>query len=323
MAKGTREIRRKIKSIKNTRQITKAMELVAASKMRRAVANTVALRPYARLAQALLQNLADKTSETLHPLLAKRDVKKVLVIVFATDRGLCGGLNAQLFRKLMEYIKAEKTKENPPQVDFLAIGKKAQDFLRRTGQQVIAAYPAMSNHPSLRDTYAVSRMILHDYTNSLYDKVMLVYTDFISAINQKPTVRRLLPLSRAALEEMVGDSTANESRQATHGVAARPSEHLAPPVRRTAELIHKEFLFEPSPDRVLEMLLPRLTEMQIYQAVLETGASEHSARMFAMRNATDNATEFIDDLTLMYNQLRQASITAELAEISAGRAALG
>jgi F-type H+-transporting ATPase subunit gamma len=298
MAKGTREIRRKIKSIKNTRQITKAMELVAASKMRRAVANTVALRPYARLAQALLQNLADKTSETLHPLLAKREVKRVLVILMATDRGLCGGLNAQLFRKLMEYLNSEKKKKHQPQISFIAIGKKAQDFLRRTGQQVIAAYPAMSNHPTLRDTYAVSRMILQDYMNGVYDKVMLIYTDFISAINQKPTVRRLLPLSRAALEEMVSEPA--------HG-------------EREAEPL---YIFEPSPDRVLEMLLPRLTEMQIYQAVLEAGASEHSARMFAMRNATDNATEIIDDLTLAYNQIRQASITAELAEISAGRAAL-
>lgn len=307
MAKGTREIRRKIKSIKNTRQITKAMELVAASKMRRAVANTVALRPYARLAQALLQNLADKTSETLHPLLAKREVKKVLIIVFATDRGLCGGLNAQLFRKLMEYVNTEKKKSNPPELSFIAVGKKAQDFLRRTGQQVIAAYPAMSNHPTLKDTFAISRMILQDFSVGTYDKVMLIYTDFISAINQKPTVRRLLPLSRAALEEMLeGIETKTH-----HGDIA------------TEQAAFTEYIIEPSPDRVLEMLLPRLTEMQIYQAVLEAGASEHSARMFAMRNATDNATEFIDDLTLMYNQLRQASITAELAEISAGRAALG
>lgn len=307
MAKGTREIRRKIKSIKNTRQITKAMELVAASKMRKAVANTLALRPYARLAQALMQNLSDKTVETLHPLLAKREVKKVLVLILSTDRGLCGGLNTQLFRKLSEYIKAEKMKENPPQVNFLAIGKKAQDFLRRSGQHVIAAYPAMSNHHSLKDTFAVSRMILQDFSTGTYDKVMLVYTDYISAINQKPTVRRLLPLSRYALEEMVeGIETKTH-----HGDI------------ETEQTVFTEYIFEPSPDRVLEMLLPRLTEMQIYQAVLEATASEHSARMFAMRNATDNATEFIDDLTLMYNQLRQASITAELAEISAGRAALG
>lgn len=307
MAKGTREIRRKIKSIKSTRQITKAMELVAASKMRRAVANTVAMRPYARLAQALLANLSDKTSENLHPLLAKREVKKTLVIVISTDRGLCGGLNAQLFRKLSEYIKAEKTKTAPPEMSFLAVGKKAQDFLRRAGQKVVAAYGAMSNHSSLKDTYAISRMILKDYTTGAYDKVMLVYTDFISAINQKPTVRRLLPLSRHALEEMV------------EGLETKS--HHADIQSETAT--STEYLFEPSPNRVLEMLLPRLTEMQIYQAVLEAAASEHSARMFAMRNASDNADEFITDLTLAYNQIRQASITAELAEISAGRAALG
>lgn len=307
MAKGTREIRRKIKSIKGTRQITKAMELVAASKMRRAVANTVAMRPYARLAQALLANLSDKTSENLHPLLAKREVKKTLVILISTDRGLCGGLNAQLFRKLTEYIKAEKSKSHPPEMSFLAVGKKAQDFLRRAGQKVVAAYGAMSNHSSLKDTYAVSRMVLSDYTAGAYDKIMLIYTDFISVVNQKPTVRRLLPLSRYALEEMV------------EGLETKS--HHADIQSETAAAT--EYLFEPSPNRVLEMLLPRLTEMQIYQAVLEAAASEHSARMFAMRNASDNADEFITDLTLAYNQIRQASITAELAEISAGRAALG
>lgn len=321
MAKGTREIRRKIKSIKNTRQITKAMELVAASKMRRAVANTLALRPYARLAQALLANLADKAGgaengaaesgegASMHPLLAKREVKKVLVVVMATDRGLCGGLNTQLFRKLTEYINAEKKKTAPPELSFVAIGKKAQDFLRRTGQRVIAAYGALSNHPTVRDTYAISRMVLQDYTLGVYDKVMLVYTDFISAINQKPTVRRLLPLSRHALEEMIS-ALETKSHHASLDVIAETASSA-------------EYIFEPSPAVVLEMLLPRLTEMQIYQAVLESAASEHSARMFAMRNATDNASEFIADLTLAYNQLRQASITAELAEISAGRAALG
>lgn len=308
MAKGTREIRRKIKSIKNTRQITKAMELVAASKMRRAVANTLALRPYARLAQALLQNLSDKTSENLHPLLAKREVKKVLVIVVATDRGLCGGLNTQLFRKFSEYLKSEQSKSNPPEISFIAIGKKAQDFLRRTGQKVIAAYGAMSNHPTLRDSYAVSRMVLQDYTNSVYDKIMLIYTDYISVVNQKPSVRRLLPLSRYALGEMISE--------------IETKIHNAPGTQMEAAAV-TEYKFEPSPDRVLEMLLPRLTEMQVYQAILEASASEHSARMFAMRNASDNASEFIDDLTLAYNQIRQASITAELAEISAGRAALG
>lgn len=322
MAKGTREIRRKIKSIKNTRQITKAMELVAASKMRRAVANTLALRPYARLAQALLFNLAGKVpmyryngtdhggedQEHTHPLLATRPIKKVLVIVIATDRGLCGGLNTQLFRKLTEYIHAEKKKTNPPELSFIALGKKAQDFLRRIGGNVIAAYPALSNHPTLSASYPVSRMVLHDYMASIYDKVVILYTDFISAINQKPTVRRLLPLSRFALEEMV------------EGLETK-SHHSVDSATEAGAFT--EYLFEPSPEQVLEMLLPRLTEMQIYQSILESTASEHSARMFAMRNASDNASEFIADLTLSYNQIRQAAITAELAEISAGRAALG
>ncbi|MFA6521124.1 MAG: ATP synthase F1 subunit gamma [Candidatus Gracilibacteria bacterium] len=307
MAKGTREIRRKIKSTTNTRQITKAMELVSASKMRRAVANTTAMRHYALLAQTLLRSLAEKAVPELHPLLAKREVKKVLVVVFGTDKGLCGGLNTQMFRKISDYIKAEKAKKNPPEISFIAIGKKAQDFLRRSGQTVIAAYAAMSNNITMKESLSVSRMILNEYTAAKYDKVMLIYTDFISVINQKSTVRRLLPLSQHALEEMVDGLETKSHRPA---VAVDESKAL-------------EYKFEPSPDKVLEMLLPRLTEMQIYQAVLEAAASEHSARMFAMRNASDNASEFIADLTLMYNQIRQASITAELAEISAGRAALG
>lgn len=307
MAKGTRDIRRKIKSIKSTRQITKAMELVAASKMRRAVVNTVAMRPYAFLARALLTNLSDKTIESLHPLLAKREIKNTLVIVISTDRGLCGGLNAQLFRKLSEYMKAEQVKASPPKISFVAIGRKVQDFLRRTNQNIVAAHGALSNHSTLKDTYAISRMILKDYMDGVYDKVVLIYTDFISAINQKPTVRRLLPLSRFALEEMIEGLETKSHR----------------PDIQTEQAKFTEYIFEPSPDRVLEMLLPRLTEMQIYQAVLEAAASEHSARMFAMRNATDSATDLINDLTLAYNALRQASITAELAEISAGRAALG
>lgn len=307
MAKGTREIRRKIKSIKNTRQITKAMELVSASKMRRAVANAVSMRPYARLAQALLKNLSDKAGDGMHALLAKREVTKSLVIVMATDRGLCGGLNTSLFRALAQYINAEKSKINPPEISFVAVGKKAQDFLRRTGGNVIAAYPAMSNHPTLKGTLTISKMILRDYANGAYDKIMLAYTDFISAINQKPVVRRLLPMSRSALEEM------------TEGLETKSHEYDV----QSEQAAFNEYLFEPSAAQVLEMLLPRLTEMQVYQAVLEAGASEHSARMFAMRNASDNASEFISDLTLSYNQIRQASITAELAEISAGRAALG
>lgn len=307
MAKGTREIRRKIKSIKSTRQITKAMELVAASKMRKAVSSALSLRPYARMARALLTNLSEKTAGSLHPLLAKREVRKTLIILISTDRGLCGGLNTSLFRKLNEYIQAEKKKRNPPEMHFVAIGKKAQDYLRRIEQKIIAAHPSMSNHSALSDTYPVSRMVIGDYTNGVYDKVMVVYTDFISAINQKPTVRRLLPLSKNALEEMV------------EGLETKI--HTADGQADAAEFT--EYKFEPSPIQVLEMLLPRLTEMQLYQSVLEASASEHSARMFAMRNASDNASEFISDLTLMYNQIRQASITAELAEISAGRAALG
>lgn len=307
MAKGTRDIRRKLKSIKSTRQITKAMELVAASKMRRAVQNTVSLRPYASLASLLLQSLSEKTDPQLHPLLTRREkIENILVILLSTDKGLCGGLNTQLFRSLTLYLKEEKGRFPDAKFSFITVGKKGSDFLRRIGETVTAAYPAMSVHPSLKDTFPISRMILKDYIEGKIDRVILIYTDFISAISQKPRTRRLLPLSRHALEEMI------------EGIGTQKAVDTYKAAKQSFE-----YLFEPSPNRVLSMLLPRLTEMQIYQAILEATASEHSARMFAMRNATDNATELINDLTLTYNSLRQASITAELAEISAGRAALG
>lgn len=279
------------------------MELVAASKMRKAVANTIALRAYAYLARLLLLRLSEKTDPKLHPLLAQRDeIKNIVVILFSTDRGLCGGLNAQLFRSLAESLKKEKAKYPSAKFSFITVGKKGADFLRRVGETITASYPAFSN-VLLKDIFPISRMVLHDFEAGNIDRVMLVYTDFISAVSQKPRVRRLLPISRQALEEMIIG------------------------LERGAQVTFEqgkilEYLFEPSPSRVLSLLLPRLTEMQIYQAALEAAASEHSARMFAMRNATDSATELIDDFTLTYNSLRQASITAELAEISAGRAAL-
>ncbi len=328
MAKGSREIRRKIKSTKSTRQITKAMELVSASKMRRAIANTLALRPYAQMAELMVRRLATamehakKTDKTefgdtaqvaLHPLLEKREVKKVLVVVVSTDRGLCGGLNSQLQKKVAEYVRGERSKQQPPELEFIAVGKKAQDFLRRMELKVVAAYNALSNHPKIVDTYPISRMILADYEHKKYDKVMLLYTDFISALTQKPAGRRLLPLSEKALEEMIeGLETHNPHAHAQNAAAEKKAVETA-----------DEYVFEPSPQEVLDSLLPKLTEMQVYQAILEATASEHAARMFAMRNASDNAKELISDFTLLYNRIRQAAVTAELAEISAGRAALG
>lgn len=311
MAKGTREIRRKIKSIKSTRQITKAMELVAASKMRRAVANTIALRPYSHLARLILTSLSDKTNPEIHPLLQKREVKKILILLITTDRGLCGGLNTQLLRKVQEYLQAEKMKKNPAQeISFAVIGKKGQNFAKRMGYKITAAFKTPTTHPTLQDILPISKMIINEYIKGTFDKVILIYTDFLSAIAQKPTVRRLLPLSRYALEEMIeGLETKSYFKETELDLISK----VQP----------REYIFEPDADEVLSVLLPRLTEMQIYQAILEATASEHSARMFAMRNATENADEFIADLTFTYNQLRQAGVTAELAEISAARAALG
>ena len=306
MARSLRDLRQKIRGVKSTRQVTKAMELVAASKMRRAVQNSQMLRRYAWTAWNILQRIADIYPET-HPYLQKRPVNKILCVLFSTDRGLAGSLNAQLFRTTLQYIAGVQTLPKFEQLDFVAIGKKGQQFLARQGQRIIAAFSGLSNHPTFRDTYAISRLVTDAFLKEEYDQVVLLYPDCISALQQLPTAKVLLPLSQSDLRSMLESI-----------VPQRSSQKLSEPDAKHVG----EYLFEPSQKEVLKVIIPQLTEVQIYQAILETAASEHSARMVAMRNATENASEIIDDLTLTYNKTRQANITAELAELSASKAAL-
>lgn len=315
MAGGSREIRRKVKSIKATKQITRAMELVSASKMKRAVHHALAMRSYASTALVILTHLAHKTDSALHPLLAVRAPHRYLAIVYSSDRGLCGGFNSLLFRRVLEHEREVKRLTPHATIDYIAVGKRAQEFLARSGKTVVAAFSQMTSRPSLELSAPLAKIILDAYraggagaagdVNGGYDRVVLLYQHFISALTQKPTAFQLLPFSREVLEEMGAEL--NLFKHLTHGVMNDGT----------------EYLFEPSPDAILERLLPQLTDMQVFQALLETTASEHSARMLAMRNATDSAGEIIDDLTLHLNQIRQAGITREIAEISAGKVALG
>ncbi len=309
MARSLRDLRRKMKAIKSTRQVTKAMELVAASKMRKAVQNAVQLRRYASTAASILEHMAEVHPE-LHPYLTTRPSKKILALLFTSDRGLCGSLNAQLFRSVREYIRSLGKLPEFESLEFVALGKKGQQFLAREKQKVVAAFPALSNHPSFRDALPVVRLATEGFLGGNYDQVVLLYPDFVSALLQEPTVRVLLPFSPTNLKAML-ESLLPKKRSAEHLQTTNYSLQTV-----------KEYLFEPSPDEILKTILPQLTEVQVYQAILEAAASEHSARMVAMRNATDNATDILDDLTLTYNQTRQANITAELAEISASKAAL-
>lgn len=308
MARNLRDIRRKMKAIRSTRQVTKAMELVAASKMRRAVANAQKLRHYAFTAWRILEKLASVQPE-LHPYLQEREPRKILALVFTPDRGLCGSLNAQLLRTTTQYLKGLKDLATFEKVDFVAVGRNGQQFLPRLKQDVIAAFPGFSGYPTFKDVLPITRLATESFLQGMYDHVVLLYPDFVSAIVQESTVKVLLPFSKTGLKEMILSLLPRRYRRETEEALSKTDVH--------------EYLFEPDQDEILKTILPQLTEIQVYQAVLETSASEHSARMVAMRNASDNASDLLDDLTLTYNQTRQAGITAELAELSATAAALG
>jgi F-type H+-transporting ATPase subunit gamma len=310
MARSLRDIRRKMKAIKATRQVTKAMELVAASKMRKAVQHAQALRKYALHAWEILLSIG-RAHASGHPFLVQRKVKRVLGIAFTSDRGLCGSLNAQLIRVLQQYIKRVSELQSFESMDFITVGRKGHQMLTRQNRAVIATFPSLSNHPTIKDVLPIARLAIDEFKKGTYDHLVLIYTDFISPILQQAAVKVLLPFSPSEVREVLG--TLSESKRQT---------------KEEAEIRHakigrgQEYLFEPTAKEVLDVILPQLTETQVFQAVLESVASEHSARMLAMHNATDSASEILDDITLTYNQTRQANITSELAELSAGAAAL-
>lgn len=282
MAANTREIRRRIRSIENTRQITKAMEMVAATKMRRAQQRVQASRAYADAANAVLRAVADSSETAGHPLLTQRPVKRTAIVVMASDRGLVGGMNTNLLRAVTARAKAET---NPV---FVAVGRKALS-IRHTGQ-LIGEFENIADAPEYVETRPIGALLTEEFVAGSVDRVLLAYPKFVSTLRNEPTIEQLLP---AVVEEDDG---------------GEPT-------------ISAQTLFEPSPEAVLENLVPRLVETRIYQALLELKASEHSSQMIAMRNATDNASDLIDSLKFTYNQARQAAITTEIAEISAAAAA--
>jgi len=301
----TRDIKRRIKSISNTNKVTKAMEMVSAAKMRKAVGNVLATRSYSSLAWNLVKNLADKTDSQLHSLLRlKPKVKKIALVLITSNRGLCGGFNSQMIQKTLAYIKKQK-ESLEAEIDLIVLGKKGADFMAKQGQNIIAEFDKLDVTTKITEVRPMAKLLIADYIAEKYDRVVLAYTDFLSTLVQKPRVLELLPIS---------------STEADKDLGAVNKEGARDPSASSGQSF--EYLFEPTPDEVLNELLPRLIEMQIYQAILESDASEHSARMVAMRNASDAAKEMIDDLTLAFNKARQASITSELADISGGRLAV-
>ena len=288
---NTQDIRRRIKSIRNTAQITKAMQMVAASKMRKAQQHALAGRPYAALMNKVLVSLQRRTDPRLHPLLHIRPVKKELVLIISTDKGLCGALNTNLFREAVNFDSAKTA--------FVVTGKKARQFIARTKRELLADFE-LKDAPTFVETKPIAKFCMEKFLNRDVDKVSVLYTHFINTINQRSVVQTLLPISSFDLPKSESDEKAKQDVDPMLG-----------------------YVFEPNAETVLDMMLPYYLQYQLFQMILDARASEHSARMVAMKNATDNANQFIKDLTLEYNKMRQAGITTELLEIATAQMALG
>ncbi len=299
-------IKNRIKSIKSTKKITKAMELVAASKMKRAVSSTLASRLYAEYSWEILTSIAQSAEELEHPFFNERKkiTGKILLILITSNRGLCGAYNAQVIKKAISFLK------NLPagvEIDAISIGKKGDITMRRLGINVIASFTDLDDKISLSKIIPVSKLVIDEYTALHYDKVLAVYTDFISALIQKPNIKQILPISRTDLKEIIENLVV--------GVPLS-----TPTTKSQKEKIN--YLFEGDQAKLISALAEKLTRMQIYQMLLESNASEQSSRMIAMKNASDASGEMIDDLTLVFNKARQANITREISEISAGMASV-
>ncbi|HEX7915914.1 F0F1 ATP synthase subunit gamma [Rudaea sp.] len=285
---GAREIRTKIKSVQNTRKVTRALEMVSASKIRKAQDLMKASRPYARAMRQMIGHIAKANSEYKHPFLIERsEIKRVGYIVVSTDRGLCGGLNSNLFRKLLGEIR--QWQEKGVEIDVVAIGTKASAFFKRLKVNLVGSVAHLGERPHIEQLIGVIKVMLDAYSDKRIDQLTLAYNDFVNTMTQKPTLDQLLPLPPSAQLETAHDW---------------------------------DYIYEPNAETVLDHVLTRYIESLVYQATLENLASEHAARMVAMKSAGDNAKKAIDSLTLIYNKVRQAAITQEISEIVSGAAAV-
>lgn len=300
------------------------MELVAGAKMRKAVEGALNTRPFSRQSWDTLMRIMGRGGNQENPLLEVRQVKNVLVILVTSNRGLVGGLNSNLLRSVLVQLKEphqlmrnrvgdkwlEPVDENA-NIEIVTVGKKGEHAMNREGYNVVASFGAVSDSPTYSEARPIARLAMNEFVEGKYDKAVICYNDFVSAVNQTPKIRQLLPVSSYDIEKMIAEVGRGE-KPLLEG-------------HEEKELSHEnghEYIFEPNSNEVLTKIIPRLVTTQVYQALLEASASEHSARMVAMKNASDAAADIIDDLQFTFNQLRQAGITSEIAEISAGKAAL-
>ncbi|MGH2446716.1 MAG: ATP synthase F1 subunit gamma [Candidatus Limnocylindria bacterium] len=292
-----KDIRGRIGSVRNIAQITRAMEMVAASRMKRAQDSILAARPYADELEDALSRVGEAAGlgEDIDPLLASRPIRRAGIIVITTDRGLAGSLNANATRSVLRWVTeraAGRNGDGPVEIEAITVGRKGRDALRRAGVPIAAHFPQLGDRPSFSDVTPIARLVTTDFLEAKYDEIDIAYSTFVSTLSQKPEIDTILPV-------------------------------VQPEMGAETQETNDEYLFEPSPEAVLSRLLPHYVAVGIYRAVLENNASEQSARMIAMRNSTDNANELIEDLTLVYNKTRQATITREMIEIASGAEALG
>jgi F-type H+-transporting ATPase subunit gamma len=283
---SAREIKRRIRSVQNMSQITRAMEMVAAAKMRRAQANVQASRPYSERIRTMIAGLAgitDGVESGRFPLLEQRPIERVSLVVITADKGLAGALNSNVIRRGVVFVR-----ESDVPVDMVTVGRKGRDFFTRYGQNLTAEFTNLGDWPTIDDLRPIVDVSIGEFVAGRVDAVYLIYSQFVNVMQQRPVAVQILPIT--------------------------PAEDVA------AEDLVSDYIFEPGRDQVLEALLPRYIEVQLYQAMLEAIASEHSARMVAMRNASENAKELVEELSLSANKARQAQITREVAEIAAGAA---
>ena len=304
---GTKEIKQRIKSVKNTKKITKAMELVAASKMKRAISKALSGRLYANYSWNLLTSLSERLDEVSSPFFMetkKGEEEKTLFVLITSNGGLCGAYNSQIIKKLISSVKEIDTKN----FDIITVGKKGDNAMRRTGSNVVASFLEIPDNSALSDLMPLSKLVIDEYKSLKYNKVYIAYTDFVSALTQKAHVKQILPIKKEEIKNLIEEI--GENKSVKEEKVTENSKQKVP------------YIFEGDMNTIVESLAEKLVRMQIYHMILESSASEQSSRMMAMKNASEAAGEMIDDLTLALNKARQAGITQEISEISAGMASV-
>ncbi len=316
---NTKEIIKRIGSVKNTKKITKAMEMIAAVKMRKSVQTATNTKDYSTAAYQILQKLSNL--DVAHPLTVVKNKnefaevetiskQKTLLIVITSNRGLCGSYNAKILKNAQEIIN---TQNDVNEYSVLAIGNKAAQLAKRNNLELVALYDKLTDNPNYEEILPISKTIMQDFLDGKYSRVKILYTNYISGLVQKVTVKQLLPIKEKTLEEFKDKAGLDSADSNVDEIKEHNDSNFGEDIN-----LNEEYDFEPKQKELLDYLLPMLVEIQLYQAVLESAASEHSSRMIAMKNATDSAGEMIDSLTLEYNKGRQAAITQEIAEIVSG-----